>query len=170
MANKLKDTTPRPRIGKTAKDTRVARLIDINKAIDALPAAPTTKIVNISSAQILAMGTTPIELLPAPGVGKYYDWELIIESTTSDYTMTYDLLIRCDPYENVLANLDPYLIKDGTDQVTLVKGTNTWYGGDSKFAPTPMNHSLVLTAISSPTGGVGTLRAIITYTVRTFGA
>jgi hypothetical protein len=34
--------------------------------------------VYISSAQILKMGSNPIELLPAPGVDKYYDFDCII--------------------------------------------------------------------------------------------
>jgi hypothetical protein len=36
-------------------------------------------IVDISSAQILAMGTSPIELLPAPGVDSYYEGKIIFE-------------------------------------------------------------------------------------------
>jgi hypothetical protein len=38
----------------------------------------TETIVNITSAQILAMGTNPIELLPAAGVNSYYDIDKII--------------------------------------------------------------------------------------------
>jgi hypothetical protein len=45
--------------------------------------AYTETIVDISSAQILAIGTTPIALLPAPGVGKYYD----IENVTFEYSV-----------------------------------------------------------------------------------
>ena len=32
-----------------------------------------TKSIELSSAQILTIGSTPIELLPAPGTDKYYD-------------------------------------------------------------------------------------------------
>jgi len=49
----------------------------------------TETIVNISSAQILSMGTSPIELLPDPGLDKYYDIDkIVIEYTkgTTDYT------------------------------------------------------------------------------------
>lgn len=67
-----------------------------------LPTPPTTTVVNITPTQttyndgrpsvasgILAMGSTPIELLPTPGVGKYYDGYGFIEYYAGDTNYTY---------------------------------------------------------------------------------
>jgi len=48
--------------------------IRIKRALNSLAGTmPTTAIVEITSAQILAMNLTPIVLIQAPGVGKYIE-------------------------------------------------------------------------------------------------
>lgn len=135
----------------------------LEATVNALPAAPTTTVVNISSAQILAMGTSPIQLLPAAGANNYYDWKLILESTGSDYTLAANLSIDCQPYGNGLVEITPYLITDTVNQTFEI---------NSATQSQPLNQSINLTTVGAvdPTGGTGTIRAIITYTVRTFGA
>lgn len=63
MANKLKDTAPRPRIGKTAKDTRMARLIDINQVVDEV----NNELFIIEGEKVIQdMRLTALEAVPAP--------------------------------------------------------------------------------------------------------
>jgi len=136
-----------------------------------------TTIVNVSSTQILAMGTTPIELLPAPGVGKYYDnVKVILEYThgTANYNLSSDLInVRSE--ENY-----KYIALCGIDSLqTVNKVTDLILGGSDidsglgfVFGGTRVpNNRIVLDTYNNtnPTDGDGTLRAIITYTIRTFG-
>lgn len=48
----------------------------VEKTFDSL--GYTRKIVDLSSVQLLSLGTSPVELLPAPGVDKYYDIDKIV--------------------------------------------------------------------------------------------
>lgn len=162
--------------GLAATDVQAA-IDEVQANVDALPAAPTTTVVNISSAQILAMGTTPIELLPAAGVGKYYDWELILEYThvSTNYTFTNYLWLFGDTEEYGLV-YDQF-IKSGANRVAKFssdsKGYNTTGAGSANYVfGDSLNSPLKLSTYdaSNPTLGDGTLRAIITYTTRTFGA
>lgn len=144
-------------------------------AINAMPEAPTTTTVNISSAQILAMGSTPIELLPAAGVGKYYDIEkVIIEYTyiSGTYGSIYPVFQQGDKTNYGLIGWD------GTTfplESCIFVINDTAIGSSSGYptnSPILTNNPFRLTTNSGadPTGGVATLRAIITYTTRTFGA
>jgi hypothetical protein len=64
-------------VSKTVTDALDTRVTTLEQNPGGGGSDYTETIVNISSAQILAMGTTPIELLPAPGVGKYYEFDII---------------------------------------------------------------------------------------------
>lgn len=135
-------------------------------------------IVNISSAQILAMGSTPIELLPAPGVGMYYD----IEKVILEYTYGTTAYLLAD--ETLMLALDNELGFIFKDIITINIPGNPRYAiwssnnpsmstnGYIYVQPLWLNNSLTITSDNSsdPTLGDGTLRAIITYNVRTFGA
>lgn len=141
--------------------------------------APTITVVDITSAQILAMGTSPIELLPAPGVGKYYDVEKVVLEYTHVTTA----------YANI-AGTDDFAFEYGGDSTMfpswILAQTENSFGvisltqGYQADVNTSYNTGQVLTlntalrlktsAATDPTLGDGTLRAIITYTVRTFGA
>ena len=132
----------------------------------------TTTTVNITSAQILAMGATPVGLLPAPGVGMYYDIErVILEYThvTTAYTLadfiaiygnqtTYGLI-----YDSLISTAESMVYTFSP----IGASDNTGAGYAEK-----LNKSVVLSTVTGadPTDGDGTLKAIITYTVRTFGA
>lgn len=207
MVDKLKDTTPRPRIGKTAKDTRMARLIDINKVVDevnyellvvdgeqaiqdmrlalleadvaALPVSPTTIEVDISSAEILTMGATPIELLPAPGVGMYYEWEAVLEFThlTTPYTLAGDAIYVGNSGSYNGSGIHEQFIQRGystfafasnknvADHVALGTGLSVNVDGALNEAV-----SIFTWNSTNPTLGDGTLKVYITYTTKIHNA
>lgn len=137
--------------------------------------AYTETIVNISSAQILNMGTTPIELLPAPGVGKYYDIDkIVLEYThvTTAYTLA-DVYL----YTSVanMPNIVNYLIKHSYDVwMKLTVSTNTLEPNETVVynAVDVTNQSVTLTTWNGtdPTDGDGTLRVKIYHKTITFGA
>lgn len=136
--------------------------------------APTVATVDITSAQILAMGTTPIELLPAPGAGMYYDVEKVVLEYTASTQYTTTSRIAFDGALTAFVNTP---LSSATNRIVNVSTNSvekfTVYGEDMwSFYNLPINRELALRAIGgvNPTGGDGTLRAIITYTVRTFGA
>jgi hypothetical protein len=139
--------------------------------------APTTVEVDISSAQILAMGSTPIELLPAAGAGKYYDIESIIfeyNYITSNYTTTSDYLtIKYGSYE--FGFVSSFIKTSSFDSFAIISRTPS-LSIDPVFVPAtaffPLNSGVTIETFDTddPTNGDGTIRVIITYTTRTFGA
>lgn len=165
-------------------------LIALEATVDALPAAPTTTVVNISSAQILNMTTTPITLLSAPGVNKYYDIEkVILEYTygTSIYDVSSNTWVRC--YFSSLGAISSTplyiveaqsLFEQASSRVVIAERS----GKENTISTYPrqfedansivdLNTEFLISSsasIGAFTPGDGTLRAIITYTTRTFGA
>ena len=139
-----------------------------------------TTIVNIPSASILTMGSSYIELLPSPGVGKYYDInKVIVEYThvTTAYTLTDSIFVgnnNEDPLSFTFANL----ITSSENRCWVINGeqaTGDDYPDTSYNASSnrPINNEAVVIGTwntTNPTLGDGTMRVIITYTTRTFGA
>lgn len=139
----------------------------------------TTATVNITATQILAMGTTPIELLPAPGVGMYYDIEKVVLEYTH-LTTSYDLeagnLINVRSSDNwkyigltkigalQTQNRVTTLILTGAE----IDNTNNFVQGGWRN----LNTSIILDTYygTNPTLGNGTLRVKIYYKTITFGA
>lgn len=143
--------------------------------------AYSTTVVNISSAQILAMGTTPIELLPAAGAGKYYEIEKVrFEYThnTTNYTITDDTpgIIITDSLGYASKAIDQYffgyentyIVWDGEFETFNNQIPNT---AGISMSMRPLNSDLILSLPAGATiaDGDGTLQVIITYTTRTFG-
>jgi hypothetical protein len=135
-------------------------------------------IVNISSSQILNMGTTPIELLPAAGVNKYYDIEQItFEYTygTTSYNVPDSEFIRLSDYSTINFSITERVISNEENTITIVKDFYSVQDGvvDVTFVgitSVVLNKGLYLEPIAgSPTNGDGTMRAIIKYKVKTFG-
>jgi hypothetical protein len=115
---------------------------------------------DISSAELLALNASPIEILPAPGIGKYYEYKARLEYlfgntayTTSGGGAPYLAQGAKDCY------FDKTLLEQEADGVSF--GTFYAYG--------LTNTALTLTADSDPTVGDGTARLVITYTTRTIG-
>jgi hypothetical protein len=135
----------------------------------------TETIVNITSAQILDMHNTGVELLPAAGVNRYYDIEkVILEYThvTTAYTSAETLLeISSSSLPSISTAIlikndnSVIVINGGSDGIDLIN--ETVVKSDIGF-----NTAITLNCFNGEafTRGDGTLRAIITYTVRTFGA
>lgn len=209
---------PRPQIGKTADKTRLVRFVDLNKLIDEIEQelvdldtsiqtdltaiiqavndvsdavadlTPLTAEFELSSADLLAIGASPVELLPAEGAGSYYeiDWnQTRVEYTSvlTDYTITAQsvLVLKVSGTSINLGvvgqeildgsydvgyftpNPNPNVIDvGGGELITAVKGS---YMTTNKAISIAGLTSLAVA--DSPTLGDGTLKVIITYRLRT---
>lgn len=158
-------------------ETAFTEVNSLQEQIDNLPqggGSGTTVEVNISSAQILAMGTTGVELLPAPAMNEYYDVEKII----LEYTHVTTAYTLADPYINFgmsLPSIDSYILTGGIDQAFVINNSSSY--SDAIEEVSHVGNSILGQSLglytwngTNPTLGDGTLRAIITYTTRTFGA
>ena len=137
--------------------------------------------VDISSAQILAMGTTPIELLPPQGEDKYcMVSDLIIEETggsvgysftgmymalnnsDGDFTTTMQQLSSGENEKRVF-RLGALFLNSFLNNRDV---TRPW-----QYVSSAINSGLYLTTDTEddPTLGNGTVKVKIWYTVRTFG-
>ncbi len=137
----------------------------------------TETIVNITSAQILAMGTTPIELLPAAGVGKYYDIEKVVFEFT--YGSEPYLIYGDDEYPVISVNGSPFRLERG---IIEFEQNVILFWNSNIVASTPVasthcvsnvgitNQSVQLMSSGDVGFGDGTLRVKIYYKVLTFGA
>ena len=130
--------------------------------------------VNISSSDILSMDSTPVELLPAPGAGKYYDVDKII------FEFSYNSLVynTANNFLNIFngrgtTNIYASLLTDTTDTVCITKLSTFFDSGDGGLAVAPLvgiNSALILTAGAPITSGNSTLKAKIYYKTMTFTA
>lgn len=132
--------------------------------------------VDITSSQILNMGSTPIELLPAPNTNEYYDINKIaLEYTygTVPYTLENDHLA----FNNYSAYIHKTLIIMQFNTAIIASNNS---GGlldtiDTNLALqnqiNGIGNNVELTTYNStnPTGGDGTLKAKIWYKIITFG-
>ena len=141
---------------------------------------PTYTEVAISSAQILNMGSTEIELLPALLTTEYYDIsKLLLEYT--NVTTPYSINIGDNPsiyFDGVqtLQGLDINILTSGNTSVTtILPGA---YSINTSFLPSRTlsgpqlgGGNLMMSTWNNdnPTGGDGTILAKIWYKVRTFG-
>jgi hypothetical protein len=129
----------------------------------------TETIVNISSAQILSIGTTPIELLPAAGVGMYYDWYAFVEYDfgTAPYTNNNLVIDFTDDYINLENMIN-------ASENKYAKALTVPYNNMSSEMRTfaySLNKAITLTSYEgNPTDGNGTLRVKIYHKTITFGA
>jgi hypothetical protein len=140
----------------------------------------TETIVNISSAQILDMGSTPIELLPAAGVGKYYDIDrVIIEYThnTTSYTLNSETPCIKDGQNYGAETFSAGMFNEGSNTYTVLDGdliTNVNADPNGKVVKyyNIENNNIVLTTFGGGdfTNGNGTLRVKIYHKTITFGA
>lgn len=137
-----------------------------------------TAIFNIDSGSILNMGSTPIELLPAPGANKYYDIEKVILEYThvsTAYTLVGDYhylegltgAAKAVHTPIITGAVNSFIKLDLVDSDTFVDGGVYRYQMAGQI-----NAGIFLSSWNNidPTDGDGTLRAIITYTTRTFGS
>lgn len=129
----------------------------------------TETIVNISSAQILAMGTTPIELLPAAGANSYYDIDKVILEYTHVTTAYDDSLISYV----ILRNGSQYTssVNSGFISNASNKGQRlSFIGLEVDYISLNSNLTLGTDNDLNPTLGNGTIRVKIYHKTITFGA
>jgi hypothetical protein len=136
----------------------------------------TETIVDISSAQILNMGTTPIELLPELGSGQYYEvGKMIIEYThnTSAYNSTSNWLYTDGGYHaffaSIIKNASNRLSMSGFPVASIDAAAGVASYGDNEVS---YFNKLKLSTwdADDPTDGDGTLRVKIYHKTITFGA
>lgn len=138
--------------------------------------------VDITSPEILAMGTSPITLLPAPAADEYYEFKITFEYTfvSAWYELgaTDDVMISGPSYAG--AKLLRYLIEDagvgGVNKVITMSSdasaVETAYnaGFVTSYGSTCGTPILLSTLLGNdPTLGDGTIKAKIWYNIKTFG-
>lgn len=118
--------------------------------------------LTLSSAQLLNINTTPIEIIPAQGVGKvisitnmvaFYDFGGTAYSGTS-------ALNAVDSETGLINAATVSLLNATADKYSIGKGTAAQEGAD--------NSSIDITAAANPTLGNGTVKISITYEVVDF--
>lgn len=118
--------------------------------------------IDISSAEILNLGTNPIELLPAPGVGKYYEYNISLEYTynTSAY-ISPNLEIECGI---AISLIDSSLLMRIYNQATVISNSNAG-------KPMSLNTNVTLKGAGAvnPISGDSTLKVKIWYRIMNFG-
>jgi hypothetical protein len=130
--------------------------------------------VPISSAQILSMGTSPISLLAAPGVGFYYDIpKVILEYTHISTAYTYPggaKRLGIGYAQSAVINAD--LLSDTNNRVCIIEPTKHQIEGSNTIHNTiELNRALSFSTdnFSDPATGNGTILAKIWYKIRSFG-
>lgn len=118
-----------------------------------------TKVIDISSAEILDL-TTPIELLPAAGVGKYYDIE----------TTKMKVLFGTTPYDP--DSMNKIEVKQGLQTFNfgpniIAQSSNT-FGIGIRSGYTATNQNVTISSDAVALDGDGTAQVIIKYKVNTF--
>jgi hypothetical protein len=134
------------------------------------------KEVEISSAEILAMGTTPVELIPAEQDKVYNINKMIIESNplTTAYTIASQLFILNGNAGALVSNqiITDNLLNKGMAIVNDMNGFvfNDFNVSEAFFINTPQAVTLTTFTGANPTLGDGSIIVKIWYTVETFGS
>jgi hypothetical protein len=136
----------------------------------------TETIVDISSAQILNMGTSPIELLPAAGLNQYYDIDKVVFEYT--HITTRYTLGDNNRNMNLFGNNGSYLtdiysgiLRQTANSVSIVEIGNYSSETPSSGGFQRLNDNIQLyISGGNPTLGDGTLRVKIYHKTLTFGA
>ena len=133
--------------------------------------------IDILPADALAFGATPVQLLPAAGAGKYWEYEGILEKLDDGSTIygTVDyfavigqasyvgLLIQASGWQTSNAVFSQFSSKNPVTGVT---------AGDAHAYPQPLNDNLVFTSYNGDDMGSNTAsyRVVLRYRLRTLGA
>jgi len=138
----------------------------------------TETIVNISSAQILAMKNTPIELLPSPNAGEYLHYYGICEFTPTNtpYIGTPVVMIGdINDYIGVMfenyvftnTSINTRIFEFTSD--SLIRNVASTYNGLKSARNTALGVYLTIYSGNDFTNGTGTLRVKIYHKTITFG-
>lgn len=114
--------------------------------------------INVSSAELLTIFSSPVTILPAPGAGKYYDFKIYAEYKYE--TVAYDITnVRLVDDNNT--QISPAIsINQLSDQIVIHYGL---------FNASMVNSSVRLYGGSNPTVGDGTVKIKIWYNIVDFG-
>lgn len=134
--------------------------------------------VDITSSQIKSMGSSPVELLPAPGANSYYDIDKIIleftyaapayTSTDASFfigTVDGNYVGAWFPKTLITRTANRYTVMNGLSPVNVV-------GSFCEYSEDELNLAIKLTTSSgsnNPASGNGTLKAKIYYRIVTIG-
>ena len=156
----------------------------------------TTAEIIIPTSGVTSMGTTFVQILPAPGVNSYYEGELIFEVDPDPGFATVEtdcsLWITYGPFNissapNIITSINRSLNRistnflSGTNKRTLVvplQNLNATFDGlEQKSLGVNLHNAAVTMKILTPDyaaatweeGVGGTIRVIVKYRVRTFG-
>ena len=114
--------------------------------------------INVSSAELLTIFSSPVTILPAPGVDKYYDFKVYVEYNYE--TVVYDITnVRLVDDNNI--QISPAIPVNQTSDKVVV-----YYG---LFSTSTVNSSIRLYSSSDPTVGDGTVKIKISYNIVDFG-
>lgn len=153
----------------------VQQLLDLITGIT----EPSYTELSISSSDILNMGSSPIVLLPVPGVNNYYDIDRIVLEYSGG-SSTYNFGVNNFPTV-FFSGFNKYQIItnggwDTNDRIWIVIFAASELANDGsqdypKVTSQDKNESIIFTTWTgaNPTTGDGTILAKIWYKVRTFG-
>jgi len=117
--------------------------------------------VDISSSEILNIKTSPVQILPTPPSGSYYDFKVFIEYThgTSPYTLTQPINIIRSSGGNIGGSIN---INGATTNLSSV-------GYPTSAVALDQGINISTSSLSDPTGGDGTIKVKLYYNTITFG-
>jgi hypothetical protein len=116
--------------------------------------------ITVSDSEILTLNSLPVNILPAPGSNKYYDFKVYFEYVygTSSYSANPIFLI-----DNASNTVTKQFDIQGTADVIMVSSMDI-------LNYMPVNSNLRLAdLVSNPTAGDGTMKIKIYYNIVDFG-
>ena len=119
----------------------------------------TTEEVDLTSAQILALATTPIQVLPAPEPGMM--WEILsttisLTYSTAAYSGSADLYYGVDHTGQALSSALSTVIAYTASKITTAKPALT-----GVVTANLLNQPVYVAASSNPTTGAGTVKITV---------
>ena len=139
------------------------------------------KEVTLSSAEILDLGNTPIDVLDAPGASNYYEWKVVLEYTydgANPYTLASDAILVGELNEYNGGIIKSTLITKAVNTVGMTSSFSSDEQATIAATELPvtnveaLNEPLSVTTWdgNNPAGsGTGTILAKVWYKVKTFG-
>jgi len=125
--------------------------------------------VTASSAEILALNTTPVELLGSPGANSYYDWKIIMELTHNgaDYS-TAGLPRIQSGGDAIMVPMSAFTTRENCATMLSSDGTVN-NSGTAPAGGIKLNQPITLDTATTITSGNGTMLVKIWYKIKTFG-
>ncbi len=164
---------------RSAQNNALSEMYTIDDVIETVNSEYTTITIGIQSNKILSMGTVPVELLPAPGNGRYYEYKIAYEFEfgTTQYTLN-DLIMVGGLLSYSGTNFDPSAITSANDTVFFASnfvGHQQSFAGSSqpewnRATHFSVNEPIGITTFggTDPEDGDGEMRAKITYRILKF--